>query len=82
MAAGNPLVIVDGDEDNLLISSPADLGRAVEVFSRRAVDYAFVYPKDLLPEDPLASALAPGEELGEGLGRPANVEDGAGDQHA
>ena len=38
----------------------ADASRALEVFSRRAVDFAFVYPKDLLPEDPLAKALATG----------------------
>lgn len=77
VAAGGTVSLVDGDEDNLLLQSASDLGRAVEVFSRRAVDYPFVYPKDLLPEDPLASALAPGEEP-EVLGRPADEGGEAG----
>ncbi len=79
LAAGGAVGIVDGDDDNLLLAGGADLGRAVEVFSRRAVDYAFVYPKDLLPDDPLAAALAPGEDLGEGLGT-SRDDDGSSDQ--
>lgn len=51
------VVVVDGDADNLLLRDAADVSRALEVFSRRAVDYAFIYPRDLLPEDPLARAL-------------------------
>ena len=79
LAAGGAVNTVEGDADNLLLADAADLGRAVEVFSRRAVDYAFVYPKDLLPEDPLSAALAPGEDLGEGLGT-SREDDGSSDQ--
>lgn len=60
-AAGASVQLVAGDDDNLLLRDAADVGRALEVFSRRAVDFAFLYPKDLLPEDPLAKALDPGE---------------------
>lgn len=63
--AGASVVLVDGDDDNLLLQGPADVSRALEVFSRRAVDYAFLYPKDLLPDDPLKAALDPGEPVGE-----------------
>jgi 2-C-methyl-D-erythritol 4-phosphate cytidylyltransferase len=58
---GSSVVLVAGDDDNLLLRDSADASRALEVFSRRAVDYAFLYPRDLLPEDPLAKALDPGE---------------------
>jgi 2-C-methyl-D-erythritol 4-phosphate cytidylyltransferase len=61
--AGATVVLVPGDEDNLLLKETADLSRALEVFSRRAVDYAFLYPRDLLPEDPLAKALDASEAL-------------------
>lgn len=59
--SGASVAIVAGDEDNLLLHDSADVSRALEVFSRRAVDYAFLYPRDLLPEDPLAKALDPNE---------------------
>lgn len=62
---GGAVALVEGDADNLLLASAADVSRALEVFSRRAVDYAFVYPKDLLPGDPLAAALDPGEVPGD-----------------
>jgi 2-C-methyl-D-erythritol 4-phosphate cytidylyltransferase len=62
--AGVHVALVEGDPDNLLLAVPADVSRAVEVFSRRAVDYAFLYPRDLLPEDPLKRALGPGEPIG------------------
>lgn len=59
--SGASVTMVLGDDDNVLLEDPADVSRALEVFSRRAVDYAFLYPRDLLPEDPLAKALDPGE---------------------
>jgi 2-C-methyl-D-erythritol 4-phosphate cytidylyltransferase len=59
--SGAAVVIVAGDDDNHLLRSSADLSRALEVFARRAVDYVFVYPSDLLPEDPLHKALDPNE---------------------
>jgi 2-C-methyl-D-erythritol 4-phosphate cytidylyltransferase len=59
--SGSSVALVPGDEDNLLLRDSADVSRALEVFSRRAVDYAFLYPRDLLPEDPLAKALDPNE---------------------
>ncbi len=59
--SGASVALVPGDEDNLLLRDSADVSRALEVFSRRAVDYAFLYPRDLLPEDPLAKALDPNE---------------------
>jgi 2-C-methyl-D-erythritol 4-phosphate cytidylyltransferase len=59
--SGATVVIVPGDDDNHLVRSSADLSRALEVFARRAVDYVFVYPSDLLPEDPLHKALDPNE---------------------
>lgn len=58
---GATVALVDGDDDNRLLSSSADVSRALEVFSRRAADYAFVYPSDLLPEDPLQGVLDPSE---------------------
>lgn len=64
--AGGTVALVDGDVDNELLRAPADVSRAVEVFSRRAVDYAFIYPKDLLPDDPLRKALEPGEVASDG----------------
>ncbi len=62
--AGATVTLVDGDDDNRLLRDGADISRALEVFSRRAADYAFVYPNDLLPDDPLAKALDPGEARG------------------
>ncbi len=67
LAAGGKLAVIDGDADNMLLRDAADVGRAIEVFSRRAVEFPFVYPRDLLPDDPLADALAPGDS-GEGQG--------------
>lgn len=64
--SGSSVALVPGDEDNLLLRDAADVSRALEVFSRRAVDYAFLYPRDLLPEDPLAKALDPNEAREEG----------------
>lgn len=65
---GGTVALVDGDEDNELLLGAADVSRAVEVFARRAVDYAFVYPKDLLPDDPLRKALDPGASAEEPKG--------------
>lgn len=59
--SGATVVLVDGDDDNRLLRGSADLSRAIEVFARRAADYAFVYPGDLLPDDPLQKALDPSE---------------------
>ncbi len=59
--AGGSVTLVDGDDDNRLLRDGADVSRALEVFSRRAADYAFVYPGDLLPDDPLHKALDPSE---------------------
>lgn len=59
--AGGSVTLVEGDDDNRLLRSGADVSRALEVFSRRAADYAFVYPSDLLPDDPLHTALDAGE---------------------
>lgn len=75
---GGSVTLVEGDADNLLLEDEADISRAVEVFSRRAVDYAFLYPRDLLPEDPLKKALAQGEPL-EAPRLEDGLEDGAGD---
>lgn len=69
---GGAVTLVEGDADNLLLEDEADVSRAVEVFSRRAVDYAFLYPRDLLPEDPLKKAL----EAGAPLDAPALDDDG------
>jgi len=59
--SGASVALVDGDDDNRLLRGSADLSRALEVFSRRAAEYAFVYPSDLLPDDPLQKALDPSE---------------------
>jgi hypothetical protein len=59
--SGASVALVEGDDDNHLLRGSADLSRALEVFSRRAADYAFVYPSDLLPDDPLQKALDPSE---------------------
>ena len=53
-ALGLAVTLVDGDVDNLVLRNEADEGRALEVFARRALDYAFLFPRDLLPEDPVA----------------------------
>ena len=58
---GGTVSLVAGDDDNRLLRDAADASRALEVFSRRAADYAFVYPADLLPDDPLQKALDPSE---------------------
>lgn len=58
---GGTVSLVAGDDDNRLLRDGADASRALEVFSRRAADYAFVYPADLLPDDPLQKALDPSE---------------------
>jgi len=58
---GGTVTLVAGDDDNRLLRDAADTSRALEVFSRRAADYAFVYPADLLPDDPLQKALDPAE---------------------
>lgn len=76
-AGGASVHLVDGDEDNLLLRDSADVGRALEVFSRRAVDFAFLYPRDLLPEDPLAKALDPGEARDGAGARDGTVVGGA-----
>jgi 2-C-methyl-D-erythritol 4-phosphate cytidylyltransferase len=70
--AGGSIAGVPGDDDNLLLRDGADVSRALEVYSRRAVDYAFVYPRDLLPDDPLRSALDPGEARSESSPSPAS----------
>lgn len=49
--AGFPVQVIDGDPDNLPLRSVADMSRALEVFSRRAADLAFAFPKDLLAPD-------------------------------
>lgn len=59
--SGGTVALVAGDDDNRLLRDAADASRALEVFSRRAADYAFVYPSDLLPDDPLQKALDPSE---------------------
>jgi 2-C-methyl-D-erythritol 4-phosphate cytidylyltransferase len=59
--AGGTITLIPGDDDNRLLRDAADASRALEVFSRRAADYAFVYPSDLLPDDPLQKALDPSE---------------------
>jgi 2-C-methyl-D-erythritol 4-phosphate cytidylyltransferase len=59
--AGGRVLLVDGDDDNRLLRSSADVSRALEVFARRAADYAFVYPSNLLPDDPLHTAVDAGE---------------------
>ncbi|MCP4499467.1 MAG: 2-C-methyl-D-erythritol 4-phosphate cytidylyltransferase [Deltaproteobacteria bacterium] len=52
-----PVTLVEGDVDNLQLRGEEDLTRALEIFHRRAVDFAFIYPKDMLPEDPLKKIL-------------------------
>jgi 2-C-methyl-D-erythritol 4-phosphate cytidylyltransferase len=59
--AGARVALVTGDDDNRLLRDAADVSRALEVFARRAADYVFVYPSDLLPDDPLQKALDPSE---------------------
>ena len=76
-ALGAEVIVVSGDDDNLLLRDAADVGRALEVFSRRAVDYAFLYPRDLLPEDPLAKALDSGELRDGGATRDGTLVGGA-----
>jgi 2-C-methyl-D-erythritol 4-phosphate cytidylyltransferase len=78
VAVGGTVALVDGDPDNEILESAADVSRAVEVFARRAVDYAFVYPKDLLPDDPLRKALEPGAD-GE-FSEPTDSNDAIGDE--
>lgn len=58
---GSTVALVAGDDDNRLLRDSADASRALEVFARRAADYVFVYPADLLPDDPLQKALDPSE---------------------
>jgi len=58
---GATITLTEGDDDNRLLRDSADVSRAIEVFSRRAADYAFIYPSDLLPDDPLQKALDPSE---------------------
>lgn len=43
--AGLRVVEVEGDRDNLRIRDEADLSRAIEVWSRRAIDYPFLWPR-------------------------------------
>jgi 2-C-methyl-D-erythritol 4-phosphate cytidylyltransferase len=64
-AASNGVTVacVDGDTDNIQIRNQRDIGRSLEAFSRRAVDYAFLYPRGMLPDDPLRQALAPVDDL-------------------
>jgi 2-C-methyl-D-erythritol 4-phosphate cytidylyltransferase len=64
--AGVAIALVDGDGDNRLLQDAADVSRAIEVFARRAADYVFVYPADLLPDDPLQKALDPAARTSEG----------------
>jgi 2-C-methyl-D-erythritol 4-phosphate cytidylyltransferase len=64
--AGVAIALVDGDSDNRLLQDAADVSRAIEVFARRAADYVFVYPADLLPDDPLQKALDPAARTSEG----------------
>lgn len=59
--AGANVAIVAGDDDNRLLRDSADVSRALEVYARRAADYPFIYPADLLPDDPLQKALDPSE---------------------
>lgn len=59
--AGANVSLVAGDDDNRLLRDDADVSRALEIYARRAADYAFVYPSDLLPDDPLQKALDPVE---------------------
>jgi 2-C-methyl-D-erythritol 4-phosphate cytidylyltransferase len=59
---GARVAVVAGDDDNRLLRDSADVSRALEVFARRAADYVFVYPQDLLPDDPLQKALDPTED--------------------
>jgi len=59
---GVRVAVVPGDDDNRLLRDSADVSRALEVFARRAADYVFVYPQDLLPDDPLQKALDPTED--------------------
>ncbi len=54
--AGATVALVEGDADNRLLRDSADVSRAIEVYARRAADYAFIYPSDLLPDDPLQKA--------------------------
>jgi 2-C-methyl-D-erythritol 4-phosphate cytidylyltransferase len=84
MRLGVNLNLVDGDIDNFLILSQDDLSRALEVFSRRAVDYAFVYPKEFLPDDPLAAALGTGRggEAGDDGDENASKSDGKSEEGA
>ncbi|MBN2357972.1 MAG: 2-C-methyl-D-erythritol 4-phosphate cytidylyltransferase [Deltaproteobacteria bacterium] len=58
VAAGVPVAAVAGDRDNLLVSDEADLARCIEVWSRRAVDYPFLWPRP----DRIEAVLEPSAE--------------------
>ena len=64
---GLDVAMVDGDPDNLLIRDQRDIGRSLEAFSRRAVEFAFLYPRGMLPDDPLKDVLASGSDVDEAL---------------
>ncbi|MFH1807767.1 MAG: 2-C-methyl-D-erythritol 4-phosphate cytidylyltransferase [Pseudomonadota bacterium] len=42
---GGRVAEIDGERDNLLIRDESDLSRAIEVWSRRAIDYPFLWPR-------------------------------------
>lgn len=81
--------LVDAQPDNMALTAPGAAARGLEVFHRRADEMAFLFPRDLLPEDPLAAALLPGEPAGdtdgpvaEALAEEAAAEAAAADAHA
>lgn len=61
LRAGTAIELINGDTDNFLLGTAADVSRALEVYSRRAAEYAFLYPRELLPSEPLSDALLAGD---------------------
>jgi len=79
--AGISVAALAGDRDNLLVRDEADLARCIEVWSRRAVDYPFLWPRPdrieavLEPTvesstDSGESAVAAADEILVGAGEP------------
>lgn len=61
LRVGTSIELINGDTDNFLLGTAADVSRALEVYSRRAAEYAFLYPRELLPSEPLSDALLAGD---------------------
>lgn len=63
--AGIAVAALTGDRDNLLVRDEADLARCIEVWSRRAVEYPFLWPRPDRIEAVLEPATEPSSDSGE-----------------